>query len=179
MARLQALAGFGALSVDVCSVWRPVESHSIDPIRMVEIFGRGGGMGQRSREPVRSPSASRLDSMQDAQTDFTSQSFGSPSTRQPLMQDDEKGKARFLPPPRLHGLKVASGGAKRASDPVFTCQGETSDLLKRRPMQAGQIPGQLDHGRNLSRPCKSVFLESPAIGGICQLHTTEHDSRTA
>jgi hypothetical protein len=43
------------------------------------------------------------------------------------MHGDEKGKERLLPPPCLHGL--LSGGAKDGGlDPVFTCQGETSDL---------------------------------------------------
>ena len=47
------------------------------------------------------------------------------------MQGDEKGKERFL-----HfldssmGFKVAPGRHENgASAPVFTCQGETSDLL--------------------------------------------------
>ena len=47
-----------------------VESHSDDPIRMTEILGRGGGMGQPSNEPVPSQSASQLDSMQNAHTGF-------------------------------------------------------------------------------------------------------------
>ena len=59
-------------------------------------------------------SASRLSRIQHTQTGFTSQSFGSYSTRQPPSRVMRNGKERFLhlPGQRHGGLEVAPGSTK-------------------------------------------------------------------
>jgi hypothetical protein len=74
------------------------ESHSVDPIRITEIFARGGfvdGVSSQANQ-FHHKRASRLSRIQHTQTEFTSQSFGSYSTRQPPSRVMGKGKERFL-----------------------------------------------------------------------------------
>ena len=93
-----------AVSGHVVSLGRPkfasrVESHSCDPIRITEIFARGSVNGASPQaSQFHHKSVSRLSRIQHAQTDFTSQSFGSYSTRQPPMQGDEKRKGALSAP---------------------------------------------------------------------------------
>jgi hypothetical protein len=131
----QALTGFGVLLVAACSVWGDpnlrVELSLTHAIRF-EIFARGSvnGVSPQANQ-FHHKSASGLSRIQHAQTDFTSQSFGSYSTRQPPMQGDEKRKGALSAP--SWRAAWAWGGSWRhengASAPVFTCQAKTSDIL--------------------------------------------------